>query len=129
MKNRKHQFETDVEHEYDEYVQSTNRPVGPVMKGLLVGGIIGAATMLLFAPRSGDETRAEIRTKAAELRDRTSETVKDTVSQAKTKAYQLKENVWDKAAEIKQRGKQVAAEKLEHAAEAIDTEKQRVQNY
>lgn len=127
MKNRKH--ETEFEHDYDEYVHETSRPVGPVLKGLLVGGLIGAATMLLFAPRSGDETRAEIRNKAFELRDRTTETVKDTVSQAKTKAYQLKENVWDKAAEIKQRGKQVAAEKLEQAADTLDTGKQKVRDY
>ena len=100
-----------------------------IFTGLLIGGVLCAVTMLLFAPRTGEETRAEIRDKAMELRDRTSETVKDTVSQAKSKANELKENVKDKAAELKQRGKQTAREQLERASEAVDTGKQRVQEY
>ena len=100
-----------------------------VFTGLLIGSVVGAVTMLLFAPRSGEETRAEIRDKAIELRDRTNETVKDTVSQAKTKAYELKENVLDRATEIKHRGKQTAREQLERASEALETGKERVQEY
>lgn len=100
-----------------------------VFTGLLIGSVVGAVTMLLFAPRSGEETRADIRDKAVELRDRTSETVKDTVSQAKSKAYELRENVWDKAARLKERGKQTAQEQLERAADAIDNGKEKVQEY
>jgi gas vesicle protein len=72
-------------------------PVKSTVGGFLVGGLIGAAAALLFAPRSGEETRAEIREKVVDLRDRTSETVKDTVSQAKSKAYEIKDNVLEKA--------------------------------
>lgn len=100
-----------------------------VFTGLLIGSVVGAVTMLLFAPRSGEETRAEIRDKALELRDRTTETVKDTVSQAKSKAYELKDTVWEKADELKQRGKQTAREKLERISQAAETGKERVQEY
>lgn len=118
------------EHEFEhmEY-RGTSGAGKQVFKGLLIGSLVGAATMLLFAPRSGQETRAEIRGKAMELRDRTTETVKDTVSQAKSKAYELKENVWDKAAELKQRGKETAQQKLERISQAAETGKQKVQEY
>src|SRR5919109_788338 len=104
MKTHTKDFENEV-----EAIQHRARPVKPVLGGFLVGSVIGVATALLFAPRSGEETRAEIRDKAVELRDRTTETVKDTVSQAKTKAYEIKDTVTDtvreKAEELKQRGK------------------------
>ncbi len=118
-------------HGYEEEFEpiQNSRPGWHVLKGLLVGSLVGAATMLLFAPRSGEETRAEIRDKALELKDRTTETVKDTVSQAKSKASELKDNVWDRAIEMKQRGKETAREQLERATEAIDNGKQKVQEY
>ena len=118
------------EHEFEEIEYRGTTGAGKqVFKGLLIGSLVGAATMLLFAPRSGEETRAEIRDKAIELRDRTTETVKDTVSQAKSKANELKENVKDKATEIKERGKQTAQQKLERISQAAETSKQRVQEY
>ena len=118
-------------HEFDEFehVKHRVRPVKSVLGGFLVGSAIGVATALLFAPRSGEETRAEIRGKAVELRDRTTETVKDTVSQAKSKAYELKDNVLEKAEELKQRGKYTINKQLDRATEAVETGKEKVQEY
>ena len=101
----------------------------PVLTGFLVGSAIGAATALLFAPRSGEETRAEIRDKAVELRDRTTDTVKDTVSQAKSKAYEIKDTVYEKAEELKQRGKHTANEQLDRVSQAAEVGKQKVKEY
>jgi gas vesicle protein len=41
--------------------------------GFIVGGLIGAAVALLYAPQSGEETRAVIRDKSIELRDMANE--------------------------------------------------------
>ena len=116
-----------------EHVQHNTRPVKPILGGFLVGSVIGVATALLFAPRSGQETRAEIRDKAVELRDRTTETVKDTVSQAKTKAYEIKDTVTDtvreKAEELKLRGKQTVNRQLDNVSEAAETGKKKVSEY
>lgn len=119
MKNRKHEVE------YGEHT----RPAKPVMTGLLLGGLIGAATALLFAPRTGEETRAEIRDKAMELRDRTADTVKETVAQAKTKAGDLRHGVVEKAEELTHRGRRVATQQLDRAADAAERAKDAVQDY
>jgi gas vesicle protein len=43
---------------------------GDFVAGLVIGGLIGAATALLLAPRPGDETLAQLREKGIELKDR-----------------------------------------------------------
>ena len=123
MKNRKHQYE------YEHEMQHASRSGMSVVTGLLVGGLIGAGVALLMAPRSGDETRAEIRNKAMEYRDRTKDVVNETVSQARSKADELKEGVLEKAEDLKRRGKQTAAQQLDHMAQAAETGKSKVQEY
>ncbi len=85
---------------------------GALMTGMMIGGLVGAVVALLYAPSSGEETRTRMRGKAIELRDQATETVQDTVSQAKSKAQDLKENALDKAAEMQQRVKTIANEEL-----------------
>ncbi len=123
MKNRKHQY--DSEHQVQHAVRSGKS----VVTGLLIGGLIGAATALLMAPRSGEETRAEIRNKAMDYRDRTRDVVNETVSQAKSKAGEMKDGVLEKAEDLKRRGKQTAAQQLDHVAQAAEAGKSKVQEY
>ncbi len=123
MKNRKHQYE------YEHEMQHATRSGMSVVTGLLVGGLIGAGVALLMAPRSGEETRAELRDKAMEYRDRTKDVVNETMSQAKSKADELKGGVLEKAEDLKRRGKQTAAQQLDHVAQAAETGKSKVQEY
>ena len=124
MKTHTQEIENDVETIYHR-----TRPVKPILGGFLVGSVIGVATALLFAPRSGEETRAEIRDKAVEIRDRTTETVKDTVSQAKSKAYEIKDTVIEKAEGLKQRGKQTVNQQLDNVSQTAETGKKKVSDY
>ena len=43
---------------------------GAFLVGFVVGGLTGAVVALLFAPQSGEETRALIKDKSIELRDK-----------------------------------------------------------
>jgi gas vesicle protein len=122
MKNRKHY---EIEHDFPQATRSAK----PVVTGLLIGGLIGAATALLMAPRSGEETRTEIRNKAMEYRDRTKDVLNETVSQAKSKAQGLKEGVMEKADELRHRGKQVADQQLERVSHAAEAGRNKVQEY
>lgn len=45
--------------------------------GVFIGGIIGAATMLLLAPQSGEDTRTYIKDKSIELKDKAAVTYED----------------------------------------------------
>jgi gas vesicle protein len=85
---------------------------GAVLTGIMIGGLVGMVIALLYAPSSGEETRARVRGTAIEMRDRATETVQDTILQAKSKAQELKENALDKAAEMKQRARAIADETL-----------------
>ena len=59
---------------------------GAFLAGLLLGGLAGGITALLFAPQSGEETRTIIRDKAIELRDQANETMEETLSKAEKAA-------------------------------------------
>ena len=45
--------------------------------GFVIGGIVGAVVALLYAPKTGEETRQYIRDKGIELKDKAVETTSD----------------------------------------------------
>ena len=59
---------------------------GAFLIGFVVGGVAGAVTALLLAPQSGEETRAMIKDRAIELRDKTVETYEDARARAEAAA-------------------------------------------
>jgi len=99
----------------------------PVLTGLLLGGLIGAATMLLFAPQPGQKTRAEIRHGAIELRDRATTTVNDAVTQVKSRTGQITSDVKGKAEELKHRGQNLVARQLDRISQAAETGKKAIE--
>lgn len=99
-----------------------------VLTGVVVGGLIGATAMLLLAPRSGEEMRAEIRDKAVDLRDRTTETVKDKVSEVASRASHLRGGIKGKSQDIKERGQGALIEQLDRVSEAVEAAKRVLQD-
>ncbi len=49
-------------------MSENNNDLGAFLAGFVIGGLIGAATALVLAPQSGQETRTQIATKSDELR-------------------------------------------------------------
>ena len=99
----------------------------PVLGGLLIGGLIGAGTALLFAPQSGERTRAEIQNKTIELRDRTTDTVKDAVSQVKSKTRQITSDVLGKAHELTNHGREALDDQMNEVSQTINSRKKSIQ--
>ena len=99
-----------------------------VLTGLVIGGLVGAGTMLLFAPQPGKKTRAELQVGALELRDRTAETVKDTITQVKTKANQIKADVQVKVQDLSHQGQDLLVRQLDHVSHAAEAGKKTIQN-
>jgi gas vesicle protein len=99
-----------------------------VVVGMLIGGLAGAVTMLLLAPRSGKDTRMQIQEKGIELRDRTNEIVDDTLAQIRSSVNKLTLDGREKFKELKQHGQEMAVEQLDHVAEAAKAGKKAIQS-
>src|SRR5215216_689721 len=113
-------------YEYEQTQEMTDA-TKHILKGIVVGGLIGATAMLLLAPRSGEEIRAEIKDKASDLRDRTTDTVKETVSQVVSKTGNLRGGLKDRSQDLRQRGQDVLIEQLDRVSEAVEAAKKVLQ--
>ena len=82
---------------------------GAFLIGFVVGGLTGAVVALLFAPQSGEETRALIKDKSIELRDKAEVSAEEAYARAEQLATDARARANQLASEIKGRGK-VAAE-------------------
>lgn len=91
-----------------------------VLIGLLIGGLAGAAAMLLFAPQSGKQTRARIQNKTIQLRDLTTTKVKKAVAQVRSETGRLTADVREKAGELKQLGQDKLVEQLDRVSDALE---------
>jgi gas vesicle protein len=111
-----------------EYVQQKSSPTRSLLKGLFIGSLVGAGTVLLLVPQAGDQTRAEIKDGALHLRDRASETVKDKVTQVKAKANQIKSDVQIKAVDLQDQGKHLLVKQLDRVAQAAEAGKKAIEN-
>lgn len=73
------------------------KPMGHLFVGLLIGGALGALAGVLFAPKSGQELRSEIKEKgSAVLND-----AKDIYVDVSTKAKEIAEEAKHQATELK----------------------------
>jgi gas vesicle protein len=77
--------------------------------GLLIGGALGAALALLYAPQSGEETRDQLKKRSEDLKDGAT----DVYSKAKTRATevgdQIKEKTTTVASTVRESASQMAA--------------------
>ena len=116
------------EYQHENLGEHTSR-VKPVMSGLLIGGLIGAGTALLFAPQSGERTRANIQQKTIEIRDKTADTVKDAVSQVKSKTRQVTSDVLGKAQEFTQHGRETLENKFDEVSQTVSSKQKAIHGH
>jgi gas vesicle protein len=70
--------------------------------GFIVGGLVGAMVALLYAPQSGEETRATIREKSIELKDQASVQATNLRDQAQRQIASLQQQITDLQARMQQ---------------------------
>jgi gas vesicle protein len=109
-------------------LQYSSHTVSGVFAGMLIGGMAGAVTMLLFAPQSGRDTRAKIVEKGIELRDHTTEMVEERIAQVNADSKKLTKKGQHKAKELLEHGQALVAEQLDHVAEAAKAGKKAIQH-
>lgn len=80
---------------------------GAFLIGFIVGGLTGAVVSLLFAPQSGEETRALIKDKSIELRDKAATSAEAAIARAEAAAAEARARAEELAKELRARGKEV----------------------
>ncbi len=88
------------------------------LAGLFAGTLAGAATMLMVAPQSGEQTRREIKSKGLELRDEATEGLTE-----------AGHRIQEQAAALQERGKGVGeaiSVSKDNIAQAVNESKDRV---
>ncbi|MGH9659511.1 MAG: YtxH domain-containing protein [Bryobacteraceae bacterium] len=86
---------------------ATEQDSGMGLAWFLVGVAVGAAVALLYAPKSGKETREYLRKKADEGREMLSDTSREVYEKGKD-IYERGREVADEAAELFERGRKLA---------------------
>ena len=99
-----------------------------LLAGLMIGGLVGAGTMLLLAPQAGRRTREEIQQGAIDLRDRATDSARDAAAQVRSRAEQVVTNVRGKADDLQNQGKEIAIDQLDRVATAARAGKRALQS-
>lgn len=95
--------------------------LGAFLSGVIIGGLVGAAAALLLAPQSGEETRAIIKERSIELKDKAAETAEEARHRAEMAAIDARH----RAEELGQQAKERAEEAIKRGQEVIDHQKER----
>jgi len=93
---------------------------GAFLVGFIVGGLSGAVVALLFAPQSGEETRALIKDKSIELRDKAQVTAEEAIARAEAVAADARARADELARQLRERGHEVVEDVRERGKSAMD---------
>jgi gas vesicle protein len=93
---------------------------GAFLVGFIVGGLTGAVVSLLFAPQSGEETRALIKDKSIELRDMASHGAEEALARAEAAAAEAKVRAEELAKVARIRAEELAGEVRERGKSAME---------
>ena len=90
------------------------------LAGFIVGGLVGAAVALIFAPQSGDETRARLRERGIELRD----SAEGLSAEARKRAEELAGGVQERSKVVLEHQKTRLQEAIEEGKQAASRKKE-----
>lgn len=93
---------------------------GAFLVGFIVGGLTGAVVSLLFAPQSGEETRALIKDKSIELRDKASATAEQALAKAEAAAAEARARADELAHQLRARGETLVSDVKTRGKSALD---------
>ncbi|MBP6178643.1 MAG: YtxH domain-containing protein [Anaerolineales bacterium] len=93
---------------------------GAFLVGFIVGGLTGAVVALLFAPQSGEETRALIKDKSIELRDKAQVSAEEAYARAEQLATDARRRAEELSKEARERAAELASEVKERGKGAIE---------
>ena len=99
---------------------------GAFLVGFIVGGLSGAVVALLFAPQSGEETRALIKDKSIELRDKAQISAEEAIAREEAAAADARARADDLARQLRERGQGVVEDVRERGKTAVDAVRSKI---
>ncbi len=95
----------------------------------LLGGVVGAAMALLYAPQSGRETRKDIAKTARKIKKETVNLVEDSIDSINDFAGDVKDKVSDiieRGRDLSDSAKKDILKNLEHGQKVIEKQRKRI---
>jgi len=121
---------TDNEYSAFDMEAAGMKVAAGALAGLVVGGLIGAAVMMIYAPQSGAKTRKLLRKKAMALRNQASETAEDARERAEEaldaaveRAREASDELRDRVEHIQKRSQKTLDEQKERVADLVGNNK------
>lgn len=99
---------------------------GAFLVGFIVGGLSGAVVALLFAPQTGEETRALIKDKSIELRDKAQQTAEEALARAEATAQEARARADELAHQLKERGQAAYEDVRERGKSAVEAARSKI---
>ena len=99
---------------------------GAFLVGFIVGGLTGAVVALLLAPQSGEETRALIKERSIELRDKATSEAEEAWRRAEAAAEEARKRAEEFAKEAQERGEEITLKARERGEEMLDSAKKAI---
>jgi len=104
-------------------MSENNNDFGAFLAGFVIGGLVGAATALILAPQSGQETRSQLMTRSDDLRhvggerfQQMRETAVSYANDYSSKVQELGDQVQQQARIVLDSGKEQAAKMREQVS-------------
>lgn len=94
---------------------------GDLLKGLIIGGLIGAALGILYAPKSGKETREDIARKTEDLLDKAKEEYERAVAKSKLAYDSAVKRLHEMQLSAKEKVEEVESKVTEFAQQSAET--------
>jgi gas vesicle protein len=91
-------------------MSDSSSDIGAFFAGFVVGGLVGAATALILAPQSGEETRSRIMERSDEWREMGSERLAPVRERAEATLDDLRHRAQETGSEIQERSRIVLSE-------------------
>ena len=99
---------------------------GAFLVGFIVGGLTGAVAALLFAPQSGEETRAVIKERSIELRDKAAEEAETAWKRAEAAAIEARDKAEELTKQAMAQSEEISLKARKRGEELVETTKETV---
>jgi len=102
---------------------SDNDEFGAFLMGFIAGGLAGAVAALLLAPQSGEETRAIIKERSIELRDKATVEAEEAWKRAESAAIDARKKADELAQQVLAQGEEISLKARERGKELVESAK------